>query len=242
LKKSAQETGLHEYLGAIKHNLNAPIPKFVQSFDSTIKLLFSYPKYDHDLASLQMFILAHSTLKSAVVLNIGGATAQVIPLLRHPIECAMYGYIFWLDRSIYDAWSKRELDNARKNLARNKLQFKGMISAIEKKNKKLAQGLREYYELLLTLGAHPNVAQFSPLHTTIMSETEDQGDHYTAYLTDEPARKDNWDYFVGSYRVVLAAFRDIFPEEYLLLGIEASRRDSEYWYDHFSGRISEQPL
>ena len=228
MAESEKVNSLFGYLSAARHNVKAEVPNYITLFDQALGMIGTYPKYESGLASLRMILLAHSSLRASIFLNLAGATSQVPPLLRHSVEASLYGFEFANDREAFNIWKSREDGVKEKKNARNRLSYGRLRGQLERTSPNFAHEMDILYDDLLMLGAHPNVAQIVMVSASSISEGDDYGTSNFEYLMSSTEREISWAFIASSYRIAIETYRLIFPREFLMLGMEAIFRDAAY--------------
>lgn len=145
----------------------------------------------------------------------------------------MYGYCFEKDRATFIAWRDREKGKKEKEIARAKLSFGKLIAIIEASDKSLAEIVRNLYDSLVSMGSHPNVMQVEPITKFYFEDGSETGEAKVGVLFGEDERATAFVWIGFTYEATSRLFQKVWPDDFLLLGIEASLRDSMFHLSNF---------
>lgn len=232
-KFTDEDWALKDHVSAVRQNLAGPLPLFIDTYDAALRVALSRRQISRSFRSFRMFVLAGASLRTAVVTALSGATPQVVPLLRHALECAMYGYCFEKDRPTFIAWRDREKGKKEKELARAKLSSGKLIRIVEAEDESLAQIVRILYDELVSMGSHPNVMQVEPITKFYFEEGNETGEAKVGVLFGDTERATAFVWIGYTYEATMRLFQKVWPDDFLLLGIEASLRDSMFHLSNF---------
>lgn len=224
---------LSDYISAVKQNISGPVPVFLQSYDAALRVALSKRQIAKGFRSYRMFVLASASLRASLITTLSGATPQAVPLLRHALECALYGYCFEKDYQTFTAWRDREKGKRQRDTAREKLATGRLFRLLETRDTELAKIVKSLYENLISMGSHPNVMQVEPITKFYFEEGKEEGYAKVGVLFGESERATAFVWIGFTYEAVSRLFQRIWPDDFLLLGVEASLRDAMFQLGNF---------
>lgn len=213
------------YLEKFLSNCDARAPQCVYEADALMAGLVESFNNEPHIVSARLFHLAYGSLKVSVALTLAGATPQVPILLRHALECGVYGYLFSRSPEYEELWNSRETDvKAKKKMRSGRTgPMKMATSILEAEDPVLCERIREALDFSIDQGAHPNIFQL--LGATREEESGDgQFTFYTKLLGGQSEREISFTHYCGVAVELVNIFELIWPELFKRTLGEAKRR------------------
>ena len=213
--------------------MRGPFPIFLERFDKALEVFLGQLDFIEHFSSAKMFIAAQTSLRSAILIAKAGTVPQCIPLLRHALECSIYGFAFKFDRNFYRDWKLRETSASAKKRLQHDHSIRSKIRLVGGHNKLLQQDIESQYDTLISFGAHPNVFQIDSSIKFVFDEDSEDGMANFTIFGGGDDRKNGYLFAATTYECCLQLIYLVWPERCLLLGIEAARRDALFEYQRF---------
>ncbi len=148
-----------DFKDKVSSNLRFEIPVGLRLADGELHRLSSSLHFNKHLLSARMFQLSYSSWRTSLVLANAGLSGQVPVTLRHSLEAAIYSFLFSRDSEMEASWVNRhEDDRAAQKFSDRR---DGAMARARRLLDDVLPGakdrLKETQNLLISLGAHPNV-------------------------------------------------------------------------------------
>lgn len=211
-----EDFDIGKYLEAISENLAGPLPLFLGRMDGILDRLITHLDHPEYLSSARMLMLAFGSMRAATALTIAGASPQVPVIVRHALESALYGYLFFKDRKFYEHWRNRETNKKSKHIFRTE----GLRKAkeyVKSYDKGLGQAVTEQLNVLVDFGAHPNPFQVAELVTHHFDVGSEDGRERFGVLTGADHQRSSFSLLVPGYVNVIRIYEAIWPEKFAAL-------------------------
>ena len=162
-----------------------------------------------------------SAFLAASALALGGAVAEVYPVLRSCLEQALYGLHISADPERGNLWLNRHAGPSSKGQLVRTFRTGALIATVGERDKPLSVSVSEIYEDLIDRGAHPN--ERGLMTTSAIEQDESRIRLSVTFLTgDSPVYRVA---LINTCRVGVASIalcRLIFPEPFERLGLKDS--------------------
>ena len=213
---------LSQYLQAAHQNAYAAFTKDDSGYDSlrevtdvffdAADLIVPGGREEGHVLSPTFFSKSFYSFLGAARFCLASQVPEAYVLMRASIEAAAYGYLIAVEPNLGTVWAQRGQSSEPTREEKNAITFGKGYKALKEVNEQLATSLKEFYELTIDFGAHPN-------RSSIMNHVETERTPDGAVLTHnifsgieslESASLDN----SVSGLLVLSVFNLIFPERF----------------------------
>lgn len=188
-------------------------------FRTLLDGLDSLSRREELVASLPCF-RAHACFLASTGLALAGQPYEAAAVSRASLECALYGLFIVHKAGAADLWLHRDRDAASKRRMKDTFTAGAVLNHLRKVNPKLGGPVKEVYEMLIDLGAHPNPAGL--LGSAESEETAEGTRLNTVYLCDNSITL--WLGIKNSTRAGLASLAivcETYPTRAEILGVKA---------------------
>jgi hypothetical protein len=166
-----------------------------------------------------MFLMrAHSAYRAAVRLGLSGQVTETYMVLRGCLEFALYGLHFSLTPNDYDIWLARHEGLEERKAVRQRFQIATLLGSLRSNGPKEADAVSYAYDMLIDLGAHPNM--LSVYNSLRIESSENEIYIETSYLTGKAETIRPLMSVCAEMGIIgLGVFGFAFPERFAILGL-----------------------
>ncbi|WP_373947274.1 hypothetical protein [Paracoccus marcusii] len=213
-------SGIGEYFGAVRSNLDGPMPLFINAADKAMGILIRNLSSPGKLRAVGLINYAYSNWRSAVVLAQAGCVHQLPLVLRPSLEALTYAHLFASSSEWQTCWENRHTTKA----AAQKFRKDGPKAArdfLKKSNTKLAAEIASLTEDFVDFGGHPNIGAIEHLSSYYTNPT-DSNSAFVVFdqLAGEEKRYQANIWILQFSGIILDLLKMMWPERYMLLRIE----------------------
>ncbi len=201
-----------DFKDKVSSNLKFDIPVGLSLADGELHRLSSSLHSNKHLLSARMFQLSYSSWRTSLVLANAGLSGQVPATLRHSFEAAIYSFLFSRDSEMAAFWVNRHEDDraAQKFSDRRDGAMARARRLLDDVRPGAKDRLKETQNLLISLGAHPNVLNLAGVSAL---DSEKEFESYQLQIIGTAEETDGKYVMVGGLFFELSQFYElIWPE------------------------------
>ncbi len=173
-----------------------------------------------NMAPLMMFFRAHSALRAACGLGMGGMTIEGMAVLRLSLEFAGYACLLKENPGLAMVWWDRDIDDRSLKKARKEFTGGAVVRAVKNVDQRLGEIYEMLYDRTIQFGGHPNektVTQSIRLDITPVQTVIEQ-----VYLQGDSHVLDHWIHTANQIGIcVLKIFEHVHHECFEKLNVKA---------------------
>ncbi|WP_146010293.1 hypothetical protein [Acidimangrovimonas sediminis] len=216
---------LGKYLEDARLNLGGPIPLCVNGADKALGTLVRNLGQGDALRVVGLVNYAYSNWRAAALLGQTGNAHQVPLVLRAALEGMLYANLFLRDEN----WKKRWEARHSSKTAADRFRKEGPAAAraaLKKVDHELEKSIKHIIQYLIDFGGHANIGAIEA-SSTYFANAEDADSGFVVFtqLAGERRRYEATVSILESAGAILKILRHMWPDRYMLLGIENLERE-----------------